>query len=265
MHACSSFAVVDAYEQWFFSWVFTHEVGHLIGGREHNMPNASFQYGHGEICTTGVSQGWCTLMGVYDTTIDWTMLERWSNPRQDTGGTAFGDSTWSDMVRVINERAVAMDSFRFVMDTVTLDHTIDSLDGGIVRARNLIKFETGFQAKTGSHLIAQVSTGFQKRRAPDKNKEINLTEINAWNFPNPFNPSTRIMFAIKEEGMVTLVINDVSGRQVRMLLSENKKPGMHMAIWDGKDGLGKLLPSGMYLYRFKTEKGILTKRMLLLK
>ena len=68
------------------------------------------------------------------------------------------------------------------------------------------------------------------------------------NFPNPFNPETRILFRLKEAGTTYLAIYNLRGQMVRQLANGHLDSGVHSVTWDGKDANGKMVPSGVYLY-----------------
>ena len=67
--------------------------------------------------------------------------------------------------------------------------------------------------------------------------------------PNPFNPSTRITFALATPGAAVLRIYDGAGRLVRVLRSPALGAGEHALTWDGRDGSGSALASGIYRVR----------------
>ncbi len=69
------------------------------------------------------------------------------------------------------------------------------------------------------------------------------------NFPNPFNPSTTIHYALPSRSKVQLVIYDLAGRVMKELVSEQQAPGEHAALWDGRDHAGNSVTSGVYIYR----------------
>jgi len=85
------------------------------------------------------------------------------------------------------------------------------------------------------------------------------------NYPNPFNPTTTIRYFLPKREKVTLEIFNLLGQQVRALSEQEQMAGEHTAVWDGKDGNGKILPSGIYFYRLKGEDFSETKKMLFLK
>ena len=85
------------------------------------------------------------------------------------------------------------------------------------------------------------------------------------NYPNPFNPSTRINYSIGERGLVTLEIFDILGRQVRTLVNEVEAAGSYQIVWDGRTADSKPAGSGVYFYRLRSGNLSKTERMVLLK
>ncbi|MDE3258046.1 MAG: 5'-nucleotidase C-terminal domain-containing protein [Gemmatimonadota bacterium] len=85
------------------------------------------------------------------------------------------------------------------------------------------------------------------------------------NTPNPFNPSTRIVYRIHEPAQVDLTIYNLLGQQVRVLVRDHQSPGRYEVLWDGKDGFGRYASSGVYFYRLAHPGGAITNRMLLVK
>lgn len=87
------------------------------------------------------------------------------------------------------------------------------------------------------------------------------------NYPNPFNPETRIAFELAGINPVRTVVtvHNVRGQKVRTLLDASTSPGNHVVIWNGRNDHGEELASGLYLCRLKAGMSTLTRRMLLLK
>ena len=85
------------------------------------------------------------------------------------------------------------------------------------------------------------------------------------NYPNPFNPETRISFLTKENGPVSIDIYNIKGQRVRSLLNENREAGVHNVVWNGKDDKGKNVASGVFFYRMKSGQYTSTKKMILMK
>jgi hypothetical protein len=80
------------------------------------------------------------------------------------------------------------------------------------------------------------------------------------NFPNPFNPSTKINYSLPVEGFVTLDIYNSIGQKVANLVSESKTAGTYSVNFDASD-----LTSGIYFYKISSGNFTETKKMILLK
>ena len=85
------------------------------------------------------------------------------------------------------------------------------------------------------------------------------------NYPNPFNPTTQIKFDLAEDGLVTIKIYDVMGRQLRTLVNSVKTAGYHSIRWDATNDLGEGVSAGMYIYMIQAGDFVSTKKMVLLK
>lgn len=85
------------------------------------------------------------------------------------------------------------------------------------------------------------------------------------NFPNPFNPSTRIEYSIARAVPVTLSVYNILGEKLTTLVSKVMTPGNYFAEWDGCDGRGRQVASGIYLYCIDAGDFRDTKKMLLLR
>lgn len=85
------------------------------------------------------------------------------------------------------------------------------------------------------------------------------------NYPNPFNPETRIRFQLAETSDVKLMIYDVLGHRIKTLLAERMTAGQHVVNWDGTDENGISVASGMYIYRIKAGDFIDHRKMLLVR
>jgi hypothetical protein len=85
------------------------------------------------------------------------------------------------------------------------------------------------------------------------------------NFPNPFNPTTNISFALPQAAHVRLEIINVLGQRVALLVNTMLQPGVYTRTWRGLSQDGKALPSGLYLYRLQAGSFTQVNKMLLLK
>jgi hypothetical protein len=85
------------------------------------------------------------------------------------------------------------------------------------------------------------------------------------NYPNPFNPSTTIEYALPQRGHVTLRIHDVRGKLVRSLVDGFEGAGVRRIVWDGRDERGVAVASGVYLCRIDAAGTTRTRKMTLIK
>ena len=88
------------------------------------------------------------------------------------------------------------------------------------------------------------------------------------NYPNPFNPETRIAYTLPQsEGRqrAQLVIYNSLGQKVVTLVDMPQPAGLYEVVWDGRDEQGRALGSGIYFYRLIYGKHQATHKMILLK
>ena len=97
----------------------------------------------------------------------------------------------------------------------------------------------------------------------DRTRETKQHYVLSQNFPNPFNPSTTIRFHLRERIFVSLIVYDMSGRQVREILQRVCEAGENVVTWDGADERGKPVGSGVYIYSLEAGELLETRKMIL--
>ena len=85
------------------------------------------------------------------------------------------------------------------------------------------------------------------------------------NYPNPFNPVTEIQFDVPKESQVTLTIYNIMGQEVTTLTNSTLKAGFHSVRWDGTNGLGEQVSTGLYFYRLSSPAFTSIKKMIMVK
>ncbi len=85
------------------------------------------------------------------------------------------------------------------------------------------------------------------------------------NYPNPFNPTTLIQFDLPQNAHVQLNIYNLLGNKVRTLVNQDLPAGSHQISWDGRDGHGNILPTGIYFYKIIAGDFVQTRKMILAK
>ncbi|RLC50903.1 MAG: hypothetical protein DRI23_06130, partial [Candidatus Cloacimonadota bacterium] len=85
------------------------------------------------------------------------------------------------------------------------------------------------------------------------------------NYPNPFNPTTEISFALKDAEKVNLEIFNVRGQKVKTLVNKSMDAGLHQIVWEGLDDAGKQISSGIYFYKMQAGEYNATRKMIMMK
>jgi len=80
------------------------------------------------------------------------------------------------------------------------------------------------------------------------------------NYPNPFNPVTKIKFGLPKSAFVKMSVYDILGREVAVLVNEQLQAGEFQADWNASN-----FPSGIYFYRIEADNFVKTAKMMLVK
>jgi hypothetical protein len=165
----------------------------------------------------------------------WLKLQRHGDML--TGWASADGATWDE----IGSAEVPMEGQIYVGMAVTA-HNNDALSTGTYS-------EVGFAF--GDDMVS-----VEKRAKNALPTEFALEQ----NFPNPFNPTTTINFALPEDSHVKLTVYDITGRQVEKLIDANLSGGWHSYDF-------KALPyaTGVYFYRLEAGERTFTKKMMLIK
>lgn len=82
----------------------------------------------------------------------------------------------------------------------------------------------------------------------------------AQNYPNPFNPTTTILFGVPNDGLVTMKIYDINGKEVKTLVNEPKTAGYYTTVFNASG-----LSSGVYFYKLTSGNFVIAKKMVIMK
>lgn len=174
-----------------------------------------------------------------------------------------------------------------VGQTVELDVTAAITGNGVysVAMRNNSSNTVGYRSKQGSNppvLVIQTAAraaAFATRTAGGETviAKSSPARLGAEapedfallpNYPNPLqlsaaNAETRLVYQLPARAHVKLALYDLLGREIMVLVNEERDAGTYEARWDGRDAAGHLLPSGTYIYRLQA-RGLKSSRRLLL-
>jgi len=128
----------------------------------------------------------------------------------------------------------------------------DSLTGWISCNNGII-----YKTNNGGDDWYELNSGITNvNENPNKINEYRLFN----NFPNPFNPSTKIKYSLAQNSHVQITIYNIHGEEIERLVDEKMKAGIHELEFRGE-----YLPSGIYFYRIVCAKYSETKKMMLIK
>jgi hypothetical protein len=135
-----------------------------------------------------------------------------------------------------------------------LDASARSFEDGSVELGRSYTYTLASLEDDGERVVGRVSV---TTTAP----ELSLSQ----NVPNPFNPATTIRFSLDRAERATLVVYTVEGKTVATLADQRLGAGPHAVAWDGTDGGGRRVASGVYLYRLRAGSRSLVRKMVLLR
>ena len=151
-----------------------------------------------------------------------------------------------------------------VIGPLKLSYADENYDGNRISiitalSRNLNR-EAAFRALKDLESVpaSPLVSSFLKKKIDSLSSPIEYFLSN--NYPNPFNPVTRIEFSLPEAGLTRLIIYDLRGVEVERLINKHYNAGYHTVKWDGRG-----VASGIYYYRLVSGNFAQTKKMLLLK
>ncbi|HEX9615046.1 MAG TPA: T9SS type A sorting domain-containing protein, partial [Bacteroidota bacterium] len=85
------------------------------------------------------------------------------------------------------------------------------------------------------------------------------------NFPNPFNPSTMIQYALPVTGPVKVEVFNILGQKIATLVDRIQTAGSWQVEWTGRDDMNRVVATGIYLYRISSPSFTMTKKMVFMK
>ena len=151
-------------------------------------------------------------------------------------------------------------------------------DRVLIQIASLSSFDPKYEAVSGNALttllskygstvdngvIAALNHGSDDQKEAQPENQIVESVVDGFsidNYPNPYNPSTTISYALPEGVNVTLTVYDNIGREVNVLVNEFQQRGIHTVTFNGST-----LSSGVYYYKITARKFSAIKKMILVK
>ena len=126
-------------------------------------------------------------------------------------------------------------------------------------SENAITLSVGYQLMGSfNEVVARGITNLNFVPTPE---EFSLHQ----NFPNPFNPVTKIKYDLIEHSKVNLIIYDIMGREIKQLINARQEAGYHSMLWNGRNSQGQNAGAGVYFYMIQANDFRQVRKMLLLK
>lgn len=130
------------------------------------------------------------------------------------------------------------------LDSYQLTYTPGQPSSGFILFDDLRAVEMGLATSNEDELFTDIPS------------DVELNQ----NYPNPFNPSTNITFGLPQNSKVDITVYDMLGRKVATVFAGTKPQGFHSVQFDASN-----LSSGIYIYQLRTDFGMISKQMTLLK
>ena len=87
----------------------------------------------------------------------------------------------------------------------------------------------------------------------------------AASFPNPFNGSATIRFSLPASAAIDLSVYNLGGQKIATLVTGVHPSGSYAVQWQGRDGRGGDVASGVYLYQLRTGDSVVARKLLLVR
>jgi hypothetical protein len=120
------------------------------------------------------------------------------------------------------------------------------------------------QSFDGTNWVDESRTTLSYSGSDADDNTVTKPALNVSVYPNPFNPTTNIVYSLPTSGDVTLTIYNLRGETVKTLVTERQTAGEHRIAWNGTDAAGQSVASGMYFYRLTGNGQATTGKLMLM-
>ncbi|MCX6151446.1 MAG: T9SS type A sorting domain-containing protein [Ignavibacteriales bacterium] len=236
-----------------------------VNGAWETSHKTTYEYDAEGNNTVSISETWIfgfTITGKEINTFDQGL--RITSLRQNLAGT-----DWMDAGRTTYSYNTNRQQTQFVGEQWTGSEWVNTMNGLFTYDANGNNTESLTQNWENGAWVNFMKLTYNYQPSTDvENKEISIKDFRLLNnYPNPFNPSTKIGFLIpaspaggSEFGFVSLKVFDVLGNEITTLVNEVKPSGKYQVEFNAAD-----LPSGIYFYKLQAGNFVETKKMLMLK
>ena len=179
-------------------------------------------------------------------------------------------TNWTQISSVIPQASLSIETGGTLVGTENLGVFLFSDNGDSLGSRNDGLTNLNIHTLTidnNNYVYAGTDNGVWQRSLSDitsaeeeQTNELPSVFLLSQNFPNPFNPSTKIKYSVPQSSQVQIKVFDVLGNEIARLMDEEKSVGTYELTWNAEN-----LPSGVYFYQLRAGDFIQTKKMILLR
>ncbi|MFQ5500369.1 MAG: T9SS type A sorting domain-containing protein [Candidatus Zixiibacteriota bacterium] len=176
---------------------------------------------------------------------------------------AWGDLEIQDSMLYVNGASSKLSIFNVKDPAAPV--LADSYETPGYRGRVFVRDDIVYLADVYSAMLLKTPYGGVSTAVVEDRGVLPLRFDLSQNYPNPFNPSTVIDFDMPVRSRVTIDLFNTTGQKVRTLVDEIKPAGSYRVRWDGTNGNGVKVATGVYFYRLTVGDNSVTKKMVLIK
>ena len=105
-----------------------------------------------------------------------------------------------------------------------------------------------------------------KFTAVEKKESLAIADFKLFaNYPNPFNPTTRIAYTLSYSRHVLLQVFNIQGQLIKTLTDAQQGAGQYVVRWDGRDDRGRTVASGLYFLKLQAGQKVAARKMTLVR
>ncbi|MCZ6776871.1 MAG: T9SS type A sorting domain-containing protein, partial [Ignavibacteria bacterium] len=196
-------------------------------------------------------------ISLFVTRLDSNLVMHWINPSTNIDGTRMNDfagiNLYEDSTFVVAIARTPADTGR--ADSATYTSTVGTHTF----------YVTAFDNDSPSNESEPSNTAYSP--ITGVGDQLNVPEFFAVspNYPNPFNPTTTIVYQLPSASNVQLVVYDILGQKIKTIVNERLERGRYTVTWDGRNDAGLPVSSGIYMFRFEAADFMKIHKMMLLK
>ena len=141
----------------------------------------------------------------------------------------------------------------YSQETLACDWSTRTITNRLV-SLGLVNTQVPVEGRAYSNIVGRTFKGFGLLKISTSSLAGSVVSLEQ-NSPNPFNPMTKIRFAVSKDSQVALRVYNVRGQLVKTLANERMAMGSHEVSWDGRDANGSHVASGVYYAKVSSDGG----------